>query len=76
MGTAGGWQPAPEEINMEAKQFDSQDHIWMSFEDYIVDYIRDSTEFIRGVKRGLDDWEAGRVRSWDAVQASLNLGGK
>lgn len=43
------------------------------FDDYIRGYIRDNSEELDAIHRGLSDIKAGRIRPWDDIKNELGL---
>ena len=44
-----------------------------TFGEYINDYFRANSEIMDGVRKGLADIKAGRVRPWSEIKQELNL---
>lgn len=44
------------------------------FNEYLLEYIKASDDFMDGVRRGLSDRKHGRVQPWLEVQRELGLG--
>ena len=44
------------------------------FGDYIRGYIRDNSDMMTAIRRGLSDIKAGRVRPWTDIKKELRFG--
>lgn len=45
-----------------------------SWDDYVVDYLRDNDEFMVGTARGLKALADGKYQPWSEVKQELGLG--
>ena len=43
----------------------------MPFSDYLARYMRADDEFMDGIRRGVADVLAGRVKSWDEIKGGM-----
>jgi predicted transcriptional regulator len=45
----------------------------VSFNDHIAHYIQADSRFMEGIRKGIEDCDAGRVQTWAEIKKELNI---